>query len=46
MLSKYCEASGLTPDKPGIDKWQPGKIKEWEVWEGWHDDAEQSTGLI
>jgi len=21
-------------------------VKEWEVWKGWHDDAEKSTGLI
>lgn len=25
--------------------WEAGKVAEFNTWEGWHDDAQQSTGF-
>lgn len=44
VLSAYCEHVGA-PFDPDSLSWQPGEVKHWESWEGWHDVAQQSTGI-
>ena len=40
----FCESIGLN-FMPGSLNWDPGKRPEWKMWEGWHDDAENSRGF-
>jgi hypothetical protein len=44
VLSAYCEYLEI-PFDPDSLSWQPGEVKHWENWEGWHDAAQQSTGI-
>jgi hypothetical protein len=44
VLSAYCERVGV-PFRPGALSWEPGEIEEWKNWEGWHEAAQQSTGI-
>jgi hypothetical protein len=44
ILSAYCERVGL-PFRPGALSWEPGEVEEWKSWEGWHEAAQQSTGI-
>jgi len=44
MMKLYCSAVGLK-FKPGMTRWEPGPQPDWDVWQGWHNDALNSTGL-
>jgi Sulfotransferase domain len=44
ILATYCDRVGL-PFRPEALSWQPGEVEEWTGWEGWHEAAEQSTGI-
>ncbi len=44
ILSAYCERIGL-PFRADALSWEPGEVEEWKSWEGWHDAAQQSTGI-
>ena len=44
IVAAYCEKLGI-PHKPKALSWEPRKVPEWKMWEGWHDDAQESTGI-
>src|SRR3712207_7950233 len=44
VLAAYCEHLEI-PFRPNDLSWQPGEVREWESWEGWHEAAQQSTGI-
>lgn len=46
ILAAYCEAVGVTFDPRSLS-WESRQVDEWESWsaEGWHDRAQQSTGI-
>jgi hypothetical protein len=44
ILSAYCERVGL-PFQADSLSWEPGEVEEWKDWEGWHEAAQQSTGI-
>ena len=44
MLKRYCEAVGLKYEESML-RWEAGPVEEFKVWEGWHDDVEQSSGF-
>ena len=44
IVRAYCEAVGA-PFVPEALSWKPREVPEWQMWEGWHDDAQQSTGI-
>jgi hypothetical protein len=43
-VAAYCARIGVD-HKPEALSWQPREVPEWKMWDGWHDDAENSTGL-
>ena len=44
VLAAYCEHLEI-PFRTDSLSWQPGEVREWENWEGWHEEAQQSTGI-
>jgi hypothetical protein len=44
IVAAYCEKLGI-PHKPEALSWKPREVPEWKTWEGWHDEAQQSTGI-
>jgi hypothetical protein len=44
VLSVYCEHLGLPFDRNSLS-WESREVQEWEMWDEWHDDAQQSTGV-
>jgi sulfate adenylyltransferase len=44
VLSAYCEHLGI-PFHADALSWQPREVRRWDIWEGWHDAAEQSVGV-
>jgi hypothetical protein len=44
ILSVYCERVGV-PFRPDALSWEPGEVEKWKGWEGWHQAAQQSTGI-
>jgi hypothetical protein len=44
VLATYCEHLEI-PFRIDSLSWQPGEVREWESWEGWHEEAQQSTGI-
>jgi hypothetical protein len=44
LVAAYCKKLGI-PHKPEALSWEPREIPEWRMWEGWHDEAQQSTGI-
>ncbi len=44
ILSVYCERVGI-PFRPDALSWEPGEVEKWKSWEGWHEAAQQSTGI-
>lgn len=44
VLAAYCEHLEI-PFRTDSLSWQPGDVREWENWEGWHEEAQQSTGI-
>jgi hypothetical protein len=44
VLSAYCEHLQI-PFRTDSLSWQPRDVRRWESWEGWHEDAQQSTGI-
>ena len=44
MLSAYCEHLEI-PFRTDALSWQPREVRRWESWEGWHEEAQQSTGI-
>ncbi|HEX2098745.1 MAG TPA: sulfate adenylyltransferase [Rubrobacteraceae bacterium] len=44
ILAAYCEHLEI-PFRSDSLSWQPGEVRKWENWEGWHEEAQQSTGI-
>jgi hypothetical protein len=44
VLSTYCEHVGV-PFRADYLSWQPEEVPEWERWDEWHEEAQQSTGI-
>lgn len=44
VLSTYCERARI-PFREDDLTWQPREVRRWENWEGWHEEAQKSTGI-
>jgi sulfate adenylyltransferase len=44
VLAAYCEHLEVT-FSAGSLTWESGDVSKWDNWEGWHEDAESSTGI-
>jgi sulfotransferase family protein len=44
ILSVYCERLGI-PFRANSLSWEPGEVEDWKTWKGWHEAAQQSTGI-
>jgi sulfate adenylyltransferase len=44
VLAAYCEHLEV-PFTAGSLTWESRDVKRWDKWEGWHADAEESTGI-
>jgi hypothetical protein len=44
VLSAYCAHLEI-PFRTDSLSWQPREVRRWESWEGWHEEAQQSTGV-
>lgn len=44
VVRAYCEAVGIA-FIPEALQWSPKKEDKWKIWEKWHEDAAQSTGI-
>ncbi len=44
IVAAYCERIGV-PFIPDALTWEPREVPEWEMWDEWHEDAQQSTGI-
>ncbi len=43
-IAAYCEKLGI-PFDPEALSWEEREVPEWEAWEEWHTDAQESTGI-
>ncbi len=44
VLAAYCEHLEV-PFRSGSLTWESGDVSGWDNWEGWHEEAERSTGI-
>jgi hypothetical protein len=44
VLSAYCDHLGVAFD-PDALSWESREVRRWDNWEGWHEAAQQSTGV-
>ena len=44
ILAAYCEHLDVPFDASSLS-WESREVEEWEMWDGWHDEAQQSTGI-
>jgi hypothetical protein len=44
IVETYCEAIEI-PFIPEALSWEQGSSRKWKIWEKWHKDAAQSTGI-
>ena len=44
VIAAYCEHLEI-PFRSGSLTWESGEVEDWERWKGWHDAAEESTGI-
>jgi sulfate adenylyltransferase len=44
VLAAYCEHLEV-PFTAGSLTWESRDVRRWDSWEGWHEDAESSTGI-
>jgi sulfate adenylyltransferase len=44
VLAAYCEHLEV-PFRSGSLTWESGDVSKWDDWEGWHEDAQSSTGI-
>lgn len=43
-VAAYCEILEI-PFKPEALSWKPREVPEWQAWDEWHTDAQDSTGI-
>jgi hypothetical protein len=44
IVAAYCDKLGIAY-KPEALSWEPREVPEWEMWDEWHEDAQNSTGI-
>ncbi len=44
VLAQYCEHLEV-PFRSGSLSWESREVSDWDNWEGWHEEAERSTGI-
>ncbi len=44
ILAAYCEHLGIPFDRNSLS-WESREVEEWEMWDEWHGEAQQSTGI-
>src|SRR3712207_5521034 len=44
ILAAYCEHLGV-PFDPDTLSWESREVRRWEMWDGWHEEAQRSTGI-
>lgn len=44
VMASYCEKVGVGFEEGSLS-WKAKKVREWESWDGWHEAAEESTGI-
>jgi sulfotransferase family protein len=44
VLAAYCEHLGV-PFDPDSLSWESREVRRWDNWDGWHEVAQQSTGI-
>jgi hypothetical protein len=44
ILAAYCERLDIPFDRGSLS-WESREVEEWEMWDEWHDEAQQSTGI-
>lgn len=44
LCQKYCSLVGIPFDEKALE-WQPKQIQSWGIWDGWHDVAQESSGI-
>ncbi|XP_032220901.2 branched-chain-amino-acid aminotransferase-like protein 2 [Nematostella vectensis] len=44
IMQSYCETIGVDHE-PGMTRWEPGPVDEWDVWAGWHENVLKSSGF-
>ena len=44
VLAAYCEHLEV-PFRSGSLTWESRDVSDWDNWEGWHEEAEKSTGI-
>ncbi|CAN5852205.1 hypothetical protein BH23ACT11_BH23ACT11_09220 [soil metagenome] len=43
-IAAYCHELGI-PYKPEALTWEQREVPEWEMWDDWHTDAQESTAI-
>jgi hypothetical protein len=43
-IRAYCEKLGV-PFMPDSLSWEPGEVPQWDMWKGWHEEAQESIGI-
>jgi Sulfotransferase domain len=44
ILAAYCERLDIPFDRDSLS-WESREVEEWEMWDEWHGEAQQSTGI-
>ena len=44
MVAAYCASLGIDHEPQALT-WEPREVPEWDMWDGWHDNAQESTGI-
>ena len=44
VVAAYCDSLGIVHE-PRALTWEPREMPEWDMWNGWHDNAQESTGI-
>jgi hypothetical protein len=44
VLASYCEKLEI-PFRSGSLTWEPREVRRWESWDGWHEEAQESSGI-
>ena len=45
LMESYCNSLGIK-FLPHSLSWSPESSEKWKIWEGWHRDAAQSSGIV
>lgn len=44
VLASYCERLEI-PFRSGSLTWEQREVQRWDSWDGWHEDAQESSGI-